>query len=106
MHGRLRYNQVSPESSVMSPVQTPGQSVSPVSPLSQTVHDLRQPLSTIEACVFCLRTMLVPDPEVEEYLERIEQQVFEASRILGEACRVAARNQAAERTNSTTASVK
>jgi len=59
------------------------------------VHDMRQPLSTIEACVFCLRTILAPDPETEEYLGRIEQQVFEASRILAGAAQPPALTKAA-----------
>jgi hypothetical protein len=61
-----------------------------VYPLSQTVHDLRQPLSTIETCVFCLRSMLPSDPEIEQYLARIECQIYEASRILADVSRPAA----------------
>lgn len=53
-------------------------------PLDELIHDLRQPLSTIETCAFFLRTVLegVDDPRVREHLECIEQQVAEAQRIL------------------------
>lgn len=58
-------------------------------PLSTLIHDLRQPLSTIETCAFFLREVLkdVDDPRVFENLDRIERQVAEADRILLEAAR-------------------
>lgn len=71
---------------------------------SGIVHDLRQSLSTIEACLFCLRTILPPDPDIGEYLDRIEQQVFEASRVLS-AARYSSGDQDSERTNPASASL-
>ena len=49
-------------------------------PLDELIHDLRQPLSTIETCAFFLRTVLegVDDPRVREHLECIEQQIGRA----------------------------
>ncbi len=55
------------------------------SPLQQIVHGLRQPLSVMEACIWHLRSLVPATPETEECLARMERQVFEASRILGEA---------------------
>ena len=48
------------------------------------LHDLRQPLSVIETCAYCLRVMAgtASDPRVLEQLDRIEEQVFEAGLIL------------------------
>ncbi len=74
----------------MSPASRMQHQPPSVSPLSQTVHDLRQPLSTIETCVFCLRSILPSDPEIERYLARIECQIYEASRILAGVSRPAA----------------
>jgi signal transduction histidine kinase len=51
------------------------------------VHDLRQPLSTIETCAYLLRTILENDGDerVLENLDCIERQVAEAHRMLLEA---------------------
>jgi hypothetical protein len=57
--------------------------VIPPVPLRALVHDLRQPLSVIETCTYCLRVMLqAKDARVLEQLDRIEEQVFEAGLIL------------------------
>jgi signal transduction histidine kinase len=58
--------------------------------LAELIHSLRQPLSTIEACAFYLSLVLPADDEkCREQVERIEQQVAEAGRILMEAARYA-----------------
>ncbi len=50
------------------------------------VHDMRQPLSTIETSAFILQSLLSEaSPRVREHLEIIERQVALASRILHEA---------------------
>ncbi len=60
-----------------------------LSEFASLIHDLRQPLSTIETCTFLLRMMLEgnEDPRVLENLDRIERQVAEAHRILLQAKR-------------------
>ncbi|HWR17883.1 MAG TPA: hypothetical protein VN577_23845 [Terriglobales bacterium] len=52
--------------------------------IATLVHNLRQPLSTIETCAFFLRMVLdgTADPRVSENLELIERQIAEAQRIL------------------------
>lgn len=57
--------------------------------LATLIHDLRQPLSVIETSVFLLRTALDGDEDARifENLDRIEQQVGEAHRLLMEAAR-------------------
>lgn len=58
--------------------------------LADLIHSLRQPLSTIEACAFYLSLVLPgDDAKCREQVERIEQQVAEAGRILMEAARYA-----------------
>lgn len=58
--------------------------------LADLIHSLRQPLGTIEACAFYLSLVLPEDdPKCREQVERIEQQVAEAGRILMEAARYA-----------------
>ena len=58
--------------------------------LADLIHGLRQPLSTIEACAFYLSLVLPQDDaKCREQVERIEQQVAEAGRILMEAARYA-----------------
>ena len=64
--------------------------------LRSLVHDLRQPLSIIETCTYCVRAMLrTEDPRVLEQLERIDEQIFEAGLILLAAARPAAAGHAA-----------
>lgn len=70
------------------------------------VHDLRQPLSTIETCACLLRMVLhgETDERVFENLDRIERQVAEAHSILREAVRARAHEAAGSPlTNSTKA---
>jgi K+-sensing histidine kinase KdpD len=59
----------------------------PIWPLvSGIVHDLRQPLSVIDACVDYLNLVLPPtDYRTRQQLELLQQQVGEANRILHEA---------------------
>ncbi|MGC9950615.1 MAG: hypothetical protein ABSF64_29970 [Bryobacteraceae bacterium] len=50
------------------------------------VHDLRQPLSVIDACADYLNLVLPPDDRrAREQLELLQQQVGETNRILHEA---------------------
>lgn len=50
------------------------------------VHELRQPLSTIESVAFYLQMVLgKPDSEVNQQIERLQQSVQEASWILSDA---------------------
>ncbi len=51
--------------------------------LAELIHDLRQPLSTIDACAYCL-SLILPQTEgaARRHVEMIAQQVEEASRIL------------------------
>lgn len=60
----------------------------PARVLADVIHRLRQPLSTIEACAFYL-TLVLPeeDDKSREQVNRIEQQIAEASRILMDAAR-------------------
>ena len=52
------------------------------------IHDLRQPLSTIQNCAFYLGLVLPDSPEkAEEQLSRLEREVEEACRLLTEASR-------------------
>ena len=54
--------------------------------MSGLVHDLRQPLSVIDACADYLDLVLpATDRRSREQLELLQQQVGEASRILHEA---------------------
>jgi signal transduction histidine kinase len=54
--------------------------------LIDVVHDLRQPLSTIETSAFILQSLLPDAPaRIREHLDLIERQVALASRILHEA---------------------
>jgi len=48
------------------------------------LHELRQPLSTIETCAYLLQIMLeeTGDPRVRENLETIGRQVAEIDRLL------------------------
>ncbi len=67
--------------------------------LANVVHDLRQPLGTIETSTFLL-SILLPDasPEVQCQLQLIQRQVAMAARILQEnsrAFRAAAAQRAA-----------
>jgi len=50
------------------------------------VHDLRQPLSVIDACADYLNLVLPPtDRRARQQLELLQQQVGEANRIMHEA---------------------
>ncbi len=54
--------------------------------LCNVVHDLRQPLGTIEISAYLLNQMLRDAPEqVREYIGAIERQVDMAARALDEA---------------------
>lgn len=54
--------------------------------MSGMVHDIRQPLSVIEACADYLDLVLPPaDSRSREQLELLQQQVGDANRILHEA---------------------
>lgn len=54
--------------------------------MSGLVHDLRQPLSVIDACADYLNLVLPADDDrSREQLELLQQQVGEANRILHEA---------------------
>jgi signal transduction histidine kinase len=56
------------------------------SAMSGLAHDLRQPLSVIEACADYLNLVLPPtDHRARQQLQLLEQQVGEANRILHEA---------------------
>jgi signal transduction histidine kinase len=56
------------------------------SAISGLAHDLRQPLSVIEACADYLNLVLPPtDHRARQQLQLLEQQVGEANRILHEA---------------------
>jgi hypothetical protein len=60
------------------------QSIWPV--MSGLVHDLRQPLSVIDACVDYLNLVLpTTDLRARQQLELLQEQVGEANRILHEA---------------------
>jgi signal transduction histidine kinase len=57
-----------------------------ISMMSGLVHDLRQPLSVIDACADYLNLVLPPnDRRARQQLELLQQQVGEANRILHEA---------------------
>ena len=59
--------------------------------LSSMAHDLRQPLSNIEAIVYHLATILPQnDREVQAHLERIRKLVQETDEILSNSLREAA----------------
>jgi phosphoglycerate-specific signal transduction histidine kinase len=59
--------------------------------LSSLAHDLRQPLSNIEAIVYHLATMLPQcDHKVQAHLERIRALVQETDEILSNSLREAA----------------
>ena len=49
------------------------------------VHDLRQPLSTVESCVYYLSMVAPNDGRMRQHLDLIQAQVEEASRILNQA---------------------
>jgi hypothetical protein len=54
--------------------------------MSVLVHDLRQPLSVIDACADYLNLILpVTDRRARQQLDLLQQQVGEANRILHEA---------------------
>jgi len=82
--------------------------------LARLVHDLRQPLSTIENSVYYTQLMLGPEQARErEQLRVIEQQVDHAALLLSEAAAELTRlrsQRAAEtsfsRTNAMTAGVR
>jgi signal transduction histidine kinase len=60
--------------------------------LCNVVHDLRQPLGTIEISAYLLNQILRDAPEpVREYLSVIERQVDAAARTLDEAASVLSR---------------
>ncbi len=55
----------------------------PDSSVRSLIHDLRQPLSVIETCAYCLRMMLKSeDPQILEQLDCIQDQILEAGLIL------------------------
>jgi len=58
--------------------------------LSSVVHDLRQPLSSIEAIAYYL-TLVLPqaDQKIQAQLERIRELVQESNEILSSSVRVA-----------------
>jgi len=59
--------------------------------LSSLAHDLRQPLSNIEAIVYHLATILPQnDHKVQAHLERIRELVQETDQILSDSLREAA----------------
>jgi len=54
--------------------------------ISGLVHDLRQPLSVIDACADYLNLVLPPsDDRARQQLQLLQQQVGEANRMLHEA---------------------
>jgi signal transduction histidine kinase len=54
--------------------------------MSNLVHDLRQPLSVIDACADYLNLVLpAADHRAREQLELLQEQVGEANRIMHEA---------------------
>jgi signal transduction histidine kinase len=53
--------------------------------VSVLVHDLRQPLSVIEACADYLDLVLPEDDRTRQQLELLQQQVSDANRIMHEA---------------------
>lgn len=60
------------------------QRVQPI--MSVLIHDLRQPLSVIDACADYLNLVLPPtDRRARQQLELLQQQVGEANRIMHEA---------------------
>lgn len=62
----------------------PQSSVAPI--MSVLVHDLRQPLSVIDACADYLNLVLpAADQRARRQLELLQEQVGEANRILHEA---------------------
>jgi len=63
--------------------EEPQESVWPV--MSALVHDLRQPLSVIDACADYLNLVLPPeDQRARHQLELLQEQIGEANRILHE----------------------
>jgi len=69
-----------PDSSA-PPAETFQQRVWPL--MSVLVHDLRQPLSVIDACADYLNLVLPPtDNRARQQLELLQEQVGEANRIL------------------------
>jgi len=87
--------------------------------LHDLVHDLRQPLGTIETGVFCLDLMLGhPSGKVQDQLHAIERQVaqavdllqratkqLQAQRITGDGAFSPEDEESFDRTNSVTAGV-
>ena len=56
------------------------------SPLQTLAHDLSQPLSVIETTAYCLKLLLPEDDAtIADHLQRIQQQVELAGRILSAA---------------------
>jgi signal transduction histidine kinase len=51
------------------------------SPLAELVHELRQPLSTIEALTYYLE-LVSTDVQTLSHLERIQDMLLQANRIL------------------------
>jgi signal transduction histidine kinase len=63
--------------------------------LARLVHDLRQPLGTIETSVFCINLLLSQErAAVQEQLRIIERQVCHAVRILDQAVEETRQNRA------------
>ena len=53
--------------------------------LTELVHDLRQPLGTIETSAYCLNLLIDPaQARVDEHLRAIERQVARAAALLSE----------------------
>ncbi len=80
-----------PAHTTPSEIAAPGPAEPPsagAAPLRDLVHDLRQPLGIIETCAYYLRMVLPSgDPRIDQQLDMIERQVFEADRILKNAVR-------------------
>jgi len=60
--------------------------VSPDETVRELVHDLRQPLSSIEAIAYYLEMTLPPDQfQARQYMRRLQQLVDQTSSILNHA---------------------
>jgi signal transduction histidine kinase len=74
----------------MSSIATlqPGTELAPSEVLSTIVHDLRQPLSNIEAIAYYL-TLVLPksDQKIQAHLERLRELVQQSSEILSNSVR-------------------
>jgi signal transduction histidine kinase len=63
----------------------------PVEGLASVVHELRQPLSNIEAIAYYLSMVLPPgDEKIQAHLARIRELVQESNEILSSSVRAAA----------------